>query len=59
MLLSDSLYSDFYWYENGDMISIGDVQIQYYCFLKYGENVVARTRLATEELYKMKKEKGK
>ena len=58
MLLSDSRYSDFYWYENGDMISIGDVQIQYYCFPKYGENVVARTRLATEELYKMKKRRG-
>lgn len=52
---SYSLYSDFYWYEIGDMISIGDAQVQYYCFPKHGENVVARTRLATEELYKMKK----
>ena len=51
---SYSLYSDFYWYEIGDMISIGDAQIQYYCFPKHGENVVAKTRLATEELYKMK-----
>ncbi len=54
---SYSLYSDFYWYEIGDMISIGDAQVQYYCFPKQGENVVAKTRLATEELYKMKKEK--
>ena len=56
---SYSLYSDFYWYEIGDMISIGDAQVQYYCFPKHGENVVAKTRLATEELYKMKKVKGK
>ena len=54
---SYSLYSDFYWYEIGDMISIGDAQVQYYCFPKHGENVVAKTRLATEELYKMKKSK--
>ena len=40
------------------MIRIGDVQVQYYCFPKHGENVVARTRLATEELYKMKKSKA-
>lgn len=57
--VSYSLYSDFYWYEIGDMISIGDAQVQYYCFPKHGENVVAKTRLATEELYKMKKTKGK
>lgn len=53
--VSYSLYSDFYWYEIGDMISIGDAQVQYYCFPKNGENIVAKTRLATEELYKMKK----
>lgn len=54
---SYSLYSDFYWYEIGDMISIGDVQVQYYCFPKHRENVVAKTRLATEELYKIRKER--
>lgn len=52
--VSYSLYSDFYWYEIGDMISIGDAQVQYYCFPKNGENLVAKTRLATEELYKIK-----
>lgn len=52
-----SLYSDFNWYQIGDMISIGDEQVQYYCFPKNGENVVAKTRLATEELYKLKKQK--
>lgn len=51
---SYSLYSDFYWYEIGDMISIGDEQVQYYCFPKNGENVVAKTRLAAEELYKLR-----
>lgn len=55
--ISYSLYSDFYWYEIGDMISIGDSQVQYYCFPKHGENVVAKTRLATEELYKLCKTK--
>lgn len=52
---SYSLYSDYYWYEIGDMISIGDAKIQYYCFPKNQENVVAKTRLAAEELYKMVK----
>ena len=31
-LASYSLYSDFNWYELGDMISIGNNGIQYYCF---------------------------
>ena len=52
---SYSLYSDFYWYEIGDMISIGDDKIQYYCFPKNQENVAAKTRLAAEELYKLTK----
>jgi len=52
---SYSIYSDFYWYEIGDMISIGDEKIQYYCFPKNQENVVAKTRLAAEELYRMKR----
>lgn len=54
---SYSLYSDFYWYEIGDMISIGDEQVQYYCFPKFGENVVAKTRLAAEELYQLRKKR--
>lgn len=51
---SYSLYSDYYWYEIGDMISIGDVNAQYYCFPEEGKDLVAKTRLAAEELYKMK-----
>lgn len=52
---SYSLYSDFYWYEIGDMISIGDDKIQYYCFPKNQDNIAAKTRLAAEELYKITK----
>ena len=49
-----SLYSDYYWYEIGDVICIGNHDALYYCFPKDGD-VVAKTRLATEELYKLKK----
>lgn len=52
---SYSLYSDYYWYEIGDMISIGDSKALYYCFPKGERDVAAKTRLAAEELYKMTK----
>ncbi len=52
-----TLYSDFFWYEIGDVISIGDNEFTYFCFPK--KNVsVCKARLATEELYKMAREKG-
>lgn len=54
---SYSLYSDFYWYEIGDVISIGTAEKQFYCFPKDQGDVVAKTRLATEELYKLKKQR--
>ena len=47
-----SLYADYYWYELGDMICIGDNDAQYYCFPK-GNVPVAKARLAAEELYKL------
>lgn len=50
-----SLYADYYWYEIGDVICIGNKEVSYYCFPKDSLDVVAKTRLATEELYKMKK----
>lgn len=53
---SYSLYSDYYWYEIGDMICIGDQQILYYCFPREGGDVVSKTRLATEELWKLIRE---
>jgi len=49
-----SLYSDYYWYEIGDVICIGNHDALYYCFPKDGD-VVAKTRLAAEEMYKLKK----
>ena len=52
---SYSLYSDFYWYELGDMICIGDANALYYCFPKTTEDVVAKARLAAEELFKMQR----
>ena len=52
-----SAYADYYWYEIGDMICIGDQEILYYCFPLEGGDVVAKTRLATEELYKLKKQR--
>ena len=52
---SYSLYADYYWYEIGDMICIGNTDVLYYCFPTEGGDVVAKTRLAAEELYKIKK----
>jgi len=53
---SHTLYSDYYWYEIGDVIGIGDNEFSYFCFPK--QNIsVTKARLATEELYKMKKQR--
>ncbi len=52
---SYSLYADYYWYELGDVICIGTPDILYYCFPTEEGDVVAKTRLATEELYKLSK----
>ncbi len=53
-LFSHTVYSDYYWYEIGDVIGIGDNEFSYFCFP--GENVsVTKVRLACEELYKLKK----
>ena len=50
---SYSLYSDFNWYEIGDMVCIGNSRVLYYCFPKTKGDVVAKMRLAAEELYKI------
>jgi len=55
-LTSYSLYSDFNWYEIGDMICIGNLDIFYYCFPKVEGDIVAKARLATEEIYKLHKD---
>ncbi len=50
---SYSLYSDYYWYEIGDMICIGDMKVLYYCFPVNAGDIVAKARIATEEMYKL------
>ncbi len=48
------LYADYLWYEISDTICIGNNDCLYYCFPKSGD-VVAKTRMATEEMYKLYK----
>ena len=55
---SHTLYSDYYWYEIGDVIGIGNNTFSYFCFPKTDVSV-SKVRLATEELYKMKKMRRK
>ncbi len=53
---SHTLYSDYFFYEIGDVIGIGNNDVSYFCFP--GEGVsVSKARLATEELYKIKKQR--
>ncbi|MBQ7327136.1 MAG: 1-acyl-sn-glycerol-3-phosphate acyltransferase [Clostridia bacterium] len=54
-LVSHTLYADYFWYELGDIINIGNADYMYYCFPKGVGDVVAKTRLAAEEIYKIKK----
>ncbi|MBQ8908208.1 MAG: 1-acyl-sn-glycerol-3-phosphate acyltransferase [Clostridia bacterium] len=53
-VFSHTLYADYYWYEIGDVIGIGNNEFSYFCFPKSAVSVT-KARLATEELYKMKK----
>ncbi|MBQ9086047.1 MAG: 1-acyl-sn-glycerol-3-phosphate acyltransferase [Clostridia bacterium] len=54
---SYSLYSDFNWYEVGDMICLGNTKLLYYCFPQGAGDVVAKARMAAEEAYKMSRRK--
>ena len=54
---SYGLYADYLWYEIADTICIGDKKALYYCFPKDNEDIVAKTRLAAEEMYKLAKRK--
>ncbi|MBO4680972.1 MAG: hypothetical protein J5623_03640 [Clostridiales bacterium] len=54
---SYSVNSDYYWYEIGDIVSIGTNDCLYFCFPKEGD-IVAKTRIAAEELYKLSKGKA-
>jgi len=55
-LAHHSLYADYYWYEMGDVICIGDTETHYFCFPPEGVSV-AKLRLAAEELYKLGKQR--
>jgi len=57
--VSYSLNSDYYWYEIGDVISIGTGDVLYYCFPKSDKDIVTKTRLAVEEMYKLHMEQRK
>lgn len=54
-LFSYSINADFFWYEIGDVVYIGNSELTYCCVPVNLRNVVAKTRLAAEELYKIKK----
>ncbi|MBO5415464.1 MAG: 1-acyl-sn-glycerol-3-phosphate acyltransferase [Clostridia bacterium] len=59
-LSSYSLNADYFWYEIGDVISIGNKRHLFYCFPKKAEDaIVAKAKIAAEELYKIKKEDSK
>ena len=53
---SFSLNADFFWYEIGDVICIGNKDRLYYCF-PHSKDVVTKARFAAEELYKIKTNK--
>ena len=57
-LFSYGLYADYYWYEIGDVIAVGGKDCVYYCFPEDPVSV-AKTRLATEELYKIRRSERK
>lgn len=52
-LFSHTINSDFNFYEIGDVICIGNNEHLFYCFPETEGDVVAKTRLAAEELYKI------
>ena len=52
---SYSLNADYFWYEIGDVISIGNKKQLFYCFPKNSSVIVAKARMAAEELYKIKR----
>lgn len=53
-LSSYTVNSDYYWYEIGDMISIGNKRHLFYLFPKGQKINVAKVKFAVEELYKLK-----
>lgn len=56
---SYTVNADYYWYEIGDMISIGNKKELYFCFPKNKKAIVAKAKMAAEELYKLKKKENR
>ena len=56
-LANPSLYADYYWYELGDVIGLGDTETFFFC-VPPAEVPVARIRLAAEEMYKLYKSRA-
>ena len=54
-----SVASDLYWYEKGDMISIGDTDKVFYCFPLDKCDVAFKVRMATEYIYRKANEELK
>lgn len=52
-----SVYSDFNWYELGDIVCIGEYGKLYYCFPETPD-LVAKVRIAAEELYRLNNRKN-
>ena len=54
-LASYTVNSDFYWYERGDVISIGNKRHLFFCLPKDQSIPVAKAKMAAEELYKIRR----
>jgi 1-acyl-sn-glycerol-3-phosphate acyltransferase len=54
---SYTVNADYYFYEIGDMISMGDRRHLFYCFPKNTNAIVAKAKMAAEELYSMSRAK--
>lgn len=56
-IASYTVNADYYFYEIGDMISIGNRRHLFYCFPKNTQAIVAKSKMAAEELYRMSRAK--
>ena len=52
-LCAHSVNSDFYFYQLGDMVSLGNNDHLFYCFPKTEGDIVTKIRFAAEEIYKL------
>ena len=54
-LCAHTVNSDFYYYQMGDVVSFGNHEHLFYCFPKIEGDIVCKTRLAAEEIYKIRR----